>query len=882
MEMAVEKKSKDTQQKQQSILKKGDSGSVVGSAQSAGRMRRIASISTPLQEGEAHVNVAVRCRPISKKEVADAFDESMIEIESSTKIVVHNPSETPSDLLGTRSGERQNFSRVYEFDAVFGPSASQKLVYDTSGARRIVSSVLEGFNGTIFAYGQTGTGKTYTMQGRSKNRTAATTAANSSGENKETDNAKSDDDDDDAEAGIMSRAFKQIFDHIEANKSVQFVVRASYLEIYKEQIYDLLRNERSKKLELREQPISGTVYVEDLTSLACESIADVERVTAIGNKNRSVAATDMNEHSSRSHAILVLEIEQQHSVDGNDADINNTANIAVDAMPMQKQRKQTNNKSQSNNVSTSTSTPTSNSTQTTTTLRVGKLNFVDLAGSERQSKTNSSGERQKESIKINLSLSVLGSVINSLMKLHSSPADASNSLDSKPTLPGKSAGDTNKNKGGSSSQRFIAPYRDSKLTRLLQDSLGGNSKTLMIANIGPASYNYDETIVTLNYASRAKCIRNKPRLNENSQGSLLRELQAEISYLRAQLAARVTSQGAQVHGQRQATSEARGQADSAELAAGVDASAVELELDSIRSKLQVLEAKLLNGKPEAEQVDHAKLLAGYTNDQKVELERRHALIESHISVERVIRNQIKEFEETEMNARKLFTSTQSQVDAKRETLRQLVAKVKQQHQQLDDQQQAFRIELDELEQLQYVLQKELKLKSLIVNNFIPKQTLDTILSKLSFDEKRNICVFDTSRREKLSNCDPELILDFESLWPSLNEDGSVNRLRTSFEKTGAALEPGSARFKRDNLIEPRIVVPTKTNFRQFVPQAQESLIDDSSFERDLEKLIDAELNKHEPDIIIYFAANCCYLLLTSCCLPLAISFLASQSYVFCS
>nr|CAD7576999.1 unnamed protein product [Timema californicum] len=217
---------------------------------------------------------------------------------------------------------------------------------------------------------------------------------------------------------------------------------------------DLLNKDPSKHLELREKPEIG-VYVKDLSSFVCKSMNEIEHVMVVGNMNRSIGATNMNEHSSRSHAIFVVTIEM------------GATEASVKKL-----------------------------------IRVGKLNLVDLAGSERQSKTGASGARLKEASKINLSLSALGNVISAL-------------VDGKTTH---------------------IPYRDSKLTRILQDSLGGNSKTVMVANIGPASYNYDESLTTLRYANRAKNIKNKPRVNEDPKDALLRQYQQEIARLKVLLA----------------------------------------------------------------------------------------------------------------------------------------------------------------------------------------------------------------------------------------------------------------------------------------------------------------------------------------------------------
>jgi kinesin family protein 3/17 len=188
------------------------------------------------------------------------------------------------------------------------------------------------------------------------------------------------------------------------------------------------------------------IYVKDLSTNICRNFQEINELMSRGNKNRSVGATNMNEHSSRSHAIFMITIEMSEKwEDGS------------------------------------------------THFKVGKLNLVDLAGSERQGKTGSEGDRLKEAVKINLSLSALGNVIGAL-------ADG---------------------------KHGHIPYRDSKLTRLLQDSLGGNSRTIMVATIGPASFNYDETMVTLRYASRAKKIKNKPKVNEDPKDAMLKMYQVD-------------------------------------------------------------------------------------------------------------------------------------------------------------------------------------------------------------------------------------------------------------------------------------------------------------------------------------------------------------------
>eukprot|EP00826_Nyctotherus_ovalis_P022456 TRINITY_DN1740_c0_g1_i15.p1 TRINITY_DN1740_c0_g1~~TRINITY_DN1740_c0_g1_i15.p1 ORF type:complete len:666 (-),score=201.57 TRINITY_DN1740_c0_g1_i15:130-2127(-) len=319
-------------------------------------------------------------------------------------------------------------AKEFTFDSVYDDKSRQEDIYVNS-VFPVVENVLIGYNGTVFAYGQTGTGKTFTIEGY--------------------DNPPD-------MMGVMPRSFETIFSNIQCDnpEQRQYLVRASYMELYKEDIRDLLSPNPKAKLELHEKPDTG-VYVKDLIMTVVTSVQELKKIQMIGRKNRTTAETKMNDHSSRSHAIFTITIE--------------TSEPGVDGKPR---------------------------------IRAGKFHLVDLAGSERQSKTEAVGERLEEATKINLSLSTLCHVISSLVDSRSS----------------------------------FTPYRNSKLTRLLQDSLGGNTKTVMIANIGPADYNYDETLNTLRYASRAKHITNKPRINEDPKDAMIREFQNEIERLKAELA----------------------------------------------------------------------------------------------------------------------------------------------------------------------------------------------------------------------------------------------------------------------------------------------------------------------------------------------------------
>jgi Kinesin motor domain len=369
------------------------------------------------------VKVVVRCRPMNRKE-KERKCEPIIDIDNELLQI--------SISKGSKSVQYAE-PKAFTFDGVYGPDSKQADIYNET-AFPLVSSVLEGYNGTIFAYGQTGCGKTFTMQGLMQPQEMQ---------------------------GIIPHAFRHIFETINQNpdENKQFLVRAAYLEIYNEEVRDLLGVDPKAKLKLKEDTDRG-VFVSGLTQIIVKDATRVLDLMEEGNKSRTVGATLMNADSSRSHSIFMLQIE------------------------------------------TSEDDPETGDTH----IRAGKLNLVDLAGSERQTKTGASGVRLKEATKINLSLSALGNVISALV---------------------------------SGKHRHI-PYRDSKLTRLLQDSLGGNTKTIMIAAVSPADYNYDETLSTLRYANRAKNIKNKPKINEDPKDTLLREYQEEIERLKQMLAAQET------------------------------------------------------------------------------------------------------------------------------------------------------------------------------------------------------------------------------------------------------------------------------------------------------------------------------------------------------
>lgn len=588
------------------------------------------------------MQVVVRCRPMNEKET----------IHGHENVVSVYPTRGVVEIFHPKDDDRSN-SKMFTYDAVYDPNASQQDLYEES-VFPLVNSVLEGFNGTIFAYGQTGTGKTYTMEGR------GTT-------NDVVDNR-----------GIIPRSFDQIFTHISRSDNMQYLVRASYLEIYQEEIRDLLDSNPKKRYELRENVDSG-VYVKDLTSYVCKSVTEIDRLMAQGNANRTIGATNMNEHSSRSHAIFMLTIE-----------MSDTSNQEI--------------KNQ---------------------VRVGKLNLVDLAGSERQTKTGTTGTRLKEASKINLSLSALGNVISAL-------------------VDGKGQ---------------HIPYRDSKLTRLLQDSLGGNSKTIMIANIGPASYNYEESLTTLRYANRAKNIKNKPRINEDPKDALLRQYQEEISRLRKML--EQNDSGLTLKKKKRKKDDESDEKTHEEMLNEEEANLKKREekvksdnmpekerkklLDQIEArKQQILEEKRAHEElTNRIQAMESKLLRGgkniidHTNEQQKILEQQRIDINERRRKELQMKQELERKEESMEGIRETYATLQQEIEAKHNKVKKLYQKLQSVRQEVHDTTENFNADRRELEEHHQALLKDYKLQLLIIDNFIPPEERKRISSRLFYDDEED-------------------------------------------------------------------------------------------------------------------------------------------------
>uniref|UniRef100_A0A673GAW5 plus-end-directed kinesin ATPase n=1 Tax=Sinocyclocheilus rhinocerous TaxID=307959 RepID=A0A673GAW5_9TELE len=377
----------------------------------------------------ASVKVAVRVRPFNSREMGKE-SKCIIQMSGNTTTII-NPKQPK---------ESKSFNFDYSYWSHTTPEdvnfACQKQVYKDIGEEMLLHA-FEGYNVCIFAYGQTGAGKSYTMMGKQEK----------------------------DQEGIIPLLCEDLFTKISDNNdnSMSYSVEVSYMEIYCERVRDLLNPKNKGNLRVREHPLMGP-YVEDLSKLAVTSYNDIQDLMDSGNKARTVAATNMNETSSRSHAVFNIIFTQKR----HDSDTDNTSE------------------------------------------KVSKISLVDLAGSERADSTGAKGTRLKEGANINKSLTTLGKVISALAEVDSAP---------------------NKNKKKKKVESFI-PYRDSVLTWLLRENLGGNSRTAMVAALSPADINYDETLSTLRYADRAKQIRCNAVINEDPNNRLVRELKEEVARLK--------------------------------------------------------------------------------------------------------------------------------------------------------------------------------------------------------------------------------------------------------------------------------------------------------------------------------------------------------------
>ncbi|OMJ83828.1 hypothetical protein SteCoe_15188 [Stentor coeruleus] len=361
------------------------------------------------------VMVHVRIRPFNDEDISRYGRETSVEFTD--------------DSRGSIVLRKEYDKKSFNFDSVFDANSRQDDVFHRV-AEPVVNSVIEGYNGTIFSYGQTGTGKTFTMIG-------------CPGELQ----------------GIIPRSAQQIFDHIQSCHTHGFTVKVGFLQIYMEMLQDLIIPNADKPIRIREDPEEG-IYLSGITWTPVSSVRDCMELMYQGDRNRNTAFTSMNSHSSRSHAVYMIKIEKRVKYSGDQLE------------ELEKRGEK----------------PDQSMTKST-------LYLVDLAGSERVSKSKAAGSRLDEAKNINLALLALGNCIQAL-------ADK---------------------KG-----KYV-PFRDSKLTRLLEDSLGGNSKTSLVVTIGPSLAHFQESISTLQFGSRAMKVENRPELNiKVDYKALCAQLQAEL------------------------------------------------------------------------------------------------------------------------------------------------------------------------------------------------------------------------------------------------------------------------------------------------------------------------------------------------------------------
>lgn len=659
------------------------------------------------------VKVVVRCRPMNAQEIADGR-EMAVSFDTAAGVATI-----------TRPGV-DAATKDFTYDAVYDTTCTQENIYEET-ASEILEGVMSGYNGTVFCYGQTGAGKSHTMCGPE-------------GAPEELE-------------GLLPRCFKHVFQTIQSEgQGVKFLVRASYLEIYNEEVRDLL-SKQPQKVELKDHPTMG-VYVKDLSAFVVKGVEELFQVLDAGLKNRSVGATLMNTQSSRSHSIFSITVEtcEISSVDGE------------------------------------------------AHIKVGKLSMVDLAGSERQTKTGATGERLKEATKINLSLSALGNVISAL-------------------VDGKST---------------HIPYRDSKLTRLLQDSLGGNTKTVMVANIGPASYNYEESLSTLRYAYRAKSITNKPRINEDPKDAMIREFQDEIAKLRSQLNSGGTKSGGSAQPRTEKVVVEKVKEVIVEKERIVNKGTTEDEMKAIEQQLsketQEIKEKLDKEKKRLEEEksiavsEKDKLLADLGQKEK-ELEEQNRQQNNMISqlkhmegkmligsqvmekalqqenelrktekqllrkqrAEDRLRQQTERMQEENLDLRNKFSSHEEEARRLTAKLEKLWNKYRQAQQEIVDIQQEFQTEQADLLSSLRDVQQEIDVKNLIIDNFIPPEDAQSFTDRAVWNPEDDEWIIEPVNFSEKPLCRPKSAL-------------GLRMPMTEYARINMAMGDPNPRYRSENVL----------------------------------------------------------------------------------
>lgn len=575
------------------------------------------------QGNKEAVKVAVRLRPMNDVEKKQGFSK-VVEIDrGSAQVYIKNP---------------QNQTLTFTFDFSFPEDSTQEEIYDAT-ASPIVSGVLEGFNGTIFAYGQTGTGKTFSMDGKQN------------GELR----------------GIMPRAFDHIFEYIAANAAThEFLVTVQYVEIYNDEIRDLLASTHDTPLRIREDPNNG-VYVQGVAIHKVKDVDDLHNLLKLGKKNRVVRKTNMNAESSRSHSIFTITVETLTKIDGQNH------------------------------------------------VKKARLNLVDLAGSERAAKTGQDGIGFIEGVNINFELMILGNCISAL----------------------------------TSRSVTHVPYRDSKLTMMLRDSLGGNARTMMIAAIGPADYNFSETMSTLRYAERAKKIENRPKVNMDPKDAIILKLKDELAELQQKL-----SQKDQLNAQMGASDdviaamEEKLKEQRAELAKA--SSSAQKEREELDKKLKERKKEIEREKAKREEYQKKldELQAILSTSDRTALMAKTSKNENDIAAIREklrlreerskqLQKEVEERRKKQEEAAKQLSNLQQDFDSVNNEYQNAVSKYKNLKLYLPEIQKNIQSEREAIAENIEFLGQQVSLYNKIIDNFIPLNEIDAVKQNAVYDDSHN-------------------------------------------------------------------------------------------------------------------------------------------------
>ncbi|XRB22654.1 kinesin family member 11 [Pseudoscourfieldia marina] len=540
------------------------------------------SSSAPATKDGVNVQVVLRCRPTSKDETARKLPQ-----------VVHCTEQTREVKLVQTLGGKQ-MERTFTFDRVFGPNSRQQDVYDVA-ISPLVKEVLDGYNCTVFAYGQTGTGKTYTMEGEKLEHGVLTSGS-----------------------GVIPRAVSMIFNELESAEA-EYSVKVSFMELYNEEITDLLAPEvdilaakpkvvdHTRSLALMEDK-SGSVQVRGIEERIVKTESEIFAVLTQGSDRRRTAETKLNHQSSRSHSLFTITIHTKES------------------------------------------TPEGEEL-----IKCGKLNLVDLAGSENIGRSGAKDARAREAGEINKSLLTLGRVITALVDHHG-----------------------------------YVPYRDSKLTRLLRDSLGGRTKTCIIATVSPSNHCYEETQSTLDYAHRAKNIRNRPEVNmKMTKHAHIKDLTGEIERLKVDLIAQREKNGVFISAARYAEEEAARKTMQAHI------TSMEAQLEGVAAEREGMQEKLRIAEEEKE-AQRAEMQARI-NELSVSLEETRASLESESKLRVEAEAEVRRLEE-EKEAQRV--QMQGQIDDLSKELSETQATLAKTLANLDEETQARKLAEAEVRRLQ--------------------------------------------------------------------------------------------------------------------------------------------------------------------------------------